>query len=94
MKPPKRLLRHLNRMAGTRGTLDAAALNRFSGWAAARSEKDVLIEAWIEGEVVASIKTGVERPDVERLLPGYKRARFSGFALEVPESAIPSPVKR
>ncbi|MEN7538291.1 TylF/MycF/NovP-related O-methyltransferase [Aurantiacibacter flavus] len=89
MRRPKRLLRHLNRMAGTRGTLDANALNRFSGWAAARSEKDVLIEAWIDGKAVASTKTGVERPDVERLLPGYKRARFSGFALELPEKAIP-----
>ena len=89
MKRPKRLVRQLNPLAGTRGTLDANALNRFSGWAAARNERDVLIEAWIDGKAVASTKTGVERPDVERFLPDYKRARFSGFALEVPQNAIP-----
>ncbi len=89
MRRPKKLLRQLNRMAGTRGTVDTNALNRFSGWAAARNDKDVFIEAWIDGKAVASTKTGVERPDVESALSGYKRARFSGFTIEVPESAIP-----
>ena len=83
MKRPKRLVRQLNRLAGTRGTLDTNALNRFSGWAAARGDKDVLIEAWIDGKPVASTKTGVERPDVERQLPGYKRGRFSGFTSKI-----------
>ncbi|WP_191229278.1 TylF/MycF/NovP-related O-methyltransferase [Aurantiacibacter xanthus] len=76
-------------MAGTRGTLDTNALNRFSGWAVARGEKDVVIEAWIDGKSVASAKPGVERPDVERALPEYKRARHSGFTIEVPLNAIP-----
>lgn len=89
MKRPKKLLRQLNRMAGTRGHLDTNALNRFAGWAVTRSGKDAQIEAWIDGRLVASATTGGERPDVERLLPGYDRARFSGFTIEVPESAIP-----
>ncbi|WP_345719592.1 TylF/MycF/NovP-related O-methyltransferase [Qipengyuania qiaonensis] len=88
VKRPKRLVRQLNRLAGTRGILDANALNRFSGWAVSRGDKDVLIEAWIDGKQVASTKTGGERPDVERLLPSYRRGRFSGFTLEVPASAI------
>lgn len=88
MKRPKGLVRQLNSMAGTKGHLDTNALNRFSGWAAARSGKELHIEAWIDGRLAASTKTGGERPDVERRLPGYKRARFSGFTLELPENAI------
>lgn len=89
MKRPRKLLRQLYRITGTRGVLDANAHNRFSGWAVTRNGKDAHIEAWIDGRLAASTTTGGERPDVERQLPGYERARFSGFMLEVPESAIP-----
>jgi hypothetical protein len=89
MKRPSKFVRHWNRIAGTRGNLDAAALNRFGGWALARGGHDLHIEAWVDGQMVASTMTGGERPDVERLCPGYSRARFSGFSLEIPEAAIP-----
>lgn len=89
MQRPGRLVRKLTRLAGTSGHLDAAASNRFAGWALARGGHDLHIEAWIDDECVAATKTGVERPDVERIRPNYPRARFSGFTLEVPESAMP-----
>ena len=88
MKRPKKLVRQINRVAGTMGHLDTNALGRFAGWAVSRSGKDLQIEAWIDGQLAATTTTGGDRPDVERKLPGYPRARFSGFTLQLPESAL------
>jgi len=61
---------------------------RIAGWAFADSL--VQIEAAIGDKVIASVAPDRERPDVGDSYPRRPNARLSGFALDLPEDAVPA----
>ena len=68
------------------GSIDGATHRRVTGWAHAPGK--VAVEAWIDGERVATCTPSLPRLDVAASLPGRKGAPDSGFLLELPADAI------
>ena len=66
------------------GHLDLVTLEGISGWIINQSQpsKQILLDVWLDGEYIQTLKTSMERPDVTK---GHTRANRPGFYFKVPK---------
>jgi ADP-heptose:LPS heptosyltransferase/GT2 family glycosyltransferase len=66
-------------------TVDPTGILRLQGWVVCLVQIES-VDALIDGAVIGKTEFGRVRPDVEKALPDYPNARFSGFRLVVDAS--------
>lgn len=70
------------------GSVDGVASGRVVGWAL--GQRNLSVEAWIDGELVAQTRPNERRVDVAAAYPGRRGAITSGFSLVLPRDAVKS----